>query len=343
MSSTPSDLQKLDRKLNVVLYLVGFLLVFLITGSFIIPLLLPGRAGRANPIGAAWEFGRPFGADLDGSQEQRAIVERAKTANGADAARIDLHALNLSGLTLTEAEFETIGAMKELRDLNLRKTNIQDKDLAQLTGLWHLESLDVAETAISDASLPILHKLRNLRSLELAGSKVSGAGVRALHAKMPELHARLYGYHSMHSGNCVQATLGKIILVRYGSERIAFKFTEDTKTGDGGAKYVWYWQPEAGGSFRADTLKSGEAEVFEKYRRFKDEEGRSFVENDGGQLYMHMGPAKLEWSKPHTVYYPRSDEDAPPVRFALTPWDRVAEINFEDDSLQWYEKTSGNW
>jgi hypothetical protein len=53
-----------------------------------------------------------------------------------------------------------------------------------------------------------------------------------------------------------------------------------------------------------------------------------------------MGPAKLEWSKPRTVYYPYSEEDAPRVLFALTPWARLEEINFDDESLQWYEKTS---
>jgi hypothetical protein len=160
---------------------------------------------------------------------------------------------------------------------------------------------------------------------------------------MPELRARLYGYQSGHSGNCVQATVGKIILVKYGLERIAFKFTERTQTGDGGAKYVWYWQPKIEGKFQSDTLKKGEAEVFEKYRSVKVENGSTFVENDGGELYMQMGPAKLQWSKPLTVYYPQSHEDAPPVLFAFTPWERLEDINFEDQSLKWYEKTDANW
>jgi hypothetical protein len=120
-------------------------------------------------------------------------VERAKKANEAEAAKIDLHALDLSGLALTEDDIQTIGSMKELRELELRKRKIRDEDLGQLTSLWRLESLDLSETGITDSSLPILQKLRNLRSLELGGSKVSAVGIRSLHSNLLELRARLYG------------------------------------------------------------------------------------------------------------------------------------------------------
>jgi hypothetical protein len=344
MKATPSEFEKINRKLNRFLVLIGiFVLIAPVIRSLIFSLISSGSPGLLSPANALWDLGRPFGTDFDGSPEQRKLVDRARAANGAEAAKIHLHVLNLSGLTLTEDDIQTIASMHQLRELNLRKTNLQDKDLAQLTGLWRLESLDLSDTAVSDAALPILQKLRNLRSLELAGTKVTGLGVQALLSNMPELRARLYGYHSMHSGNCVHATLGKVILVKYGGERIAFKFTEQTKTGDGGAKYAWYWQPEPGAKFQAKTLRTGEGEVFEKYRRYKDEEGHNFVENDGGELYMHIGPAKLQWSKPRTVYYPYSTEDSPPVLFALTPWERMEDINFDDPSLKWYEKTDGNW
>ena len=36
----------------------------------------------------------------------------------------------------------------------------------------------------------------------------------------------------------------------------------------------------------------------------------------------------------------RSEEDAPRVVFALTRWERLEDINFDDESLKWYEKTS---
>lgn len=345
MTNTPSGFEKFNRKLNGILVLIGILISVLLILSFI----STGRPGVPNPMpqppadGALGELGRPFGADFDGSREQRKLVDRAKTANGAEAAKIDLHVLNLSGVTLTKDEIQTIASMRQLRELNLRKTNIKDKDLAQISSLWRLESLDLSDTDVSDASLPILQKFHNLRSLDVSGSKISARGLQALHSNMPELRARLYGYHSGHSGHCIHVTVGKIVLVKYGEERVAFKLTKKTKTGDGGAKYVWYWQPEPDAKFQAKTLRMGQGEVFEKYLRFKDQDGDIRLEDDGGELYMQMGPAKLQWSKPRTIYYPSSTEDAPSVLFALTPWARMEDINFDDQSLKWYENTSANW
>jgi hypothetical protein len=338
MSSTPNELGRINGKLNAI---ICFFVIFFVTPmlvSIFIPRFLPGRFNAANPI-AAWEPGKPFGADFDGSQEQRRIVERAKNFNGTNAVKIDLHVLDLSRLTLSADDLQTINTLKDLRELNLQKTNIQDSDLAQLTALWKLESLNLSDTQISDTSLPILQKFRNLRVLELADSKVTSAGVRELHANMKELRARLYGVDSGHSGNCIHATLGKIVLVKYGQERVAFKFTELTKTGDGGAKYIWYWQPVANAKFQAETIKQGEAEVFEKYRSFNKGNGSTMMENDGGQLEMVMGPAKLEWSKPRTVYYPWKQNAAKDVLFAFTKWEQLEDVNFDDESLKWYEQT----
>jgi len=184
-----------------------------------------------------------------------------------------------------------------------------------------------------------LKKFSRLRQLDLSGSKFTVQGVRELHTKIGDLRVEFYGNNSHHGEGSVVATLGKIVLIRYGLERIAFKFTEETNTGDGGAKYVWYWQPEAREKFQASTLKTGEGEVFEKNSSHKDAEGNTVLTDIGGQNYMQMGPARLLWSKPFFVYYPLNHKAAPEVQFALTPWEKIADVKFDDPMLKWYERT----
>ena len=284
---------------------------------------------------------RPFGRDFEGSPAQRDLVQRAKDKNGDLAAAIELWKLDLSGMALSDEDFEVLAGFRKLRELNLSRTNIDDRRLAQLK-TYSLESLNLANTNVSDESLSTIRRFRNLRELDVAETKMTAAAVRDIHTNMPEIRARLYGRNSGHRNHCIQAALNKFVLVKSGDERAAFKFTELTRKGDAGAKYVWAWQPQKQGPFLSDTLQTGEAEVFERYRRYQ-EDGRNYVADDGGELYLRMGPVKLEWSSKLTVYFGAWKgrwKDPPPVLMALTPWEELNKIEFESEVLRWFENTS---
>jgi hypothetical protein len=328
--------------LNIALAVLLSLCLLLVLILGVIPLPHRTRLITTDFSGSAsWEDDATIGS-LQTEPKRRALVERVRSANGDAAAVIDLMSLDLSGMQLEEADFITLSSMRSLRRLTLAKTNIQDRDLIHIALLANLEFLDLSATSITDAGIERLKKLSNLRQLELEQTKVTAARIRQLHSDMPGIRAHLYGAKAFVSGYTIQPSVGKFVLVKYGLQRAAFRFTELTKRGDAGAKYVWYWQPDVKAPFGQPPLKQGEGEVFEKYRRVNKGDGHNWLEDDGGELYLLMGPIKLEWSQPNVVYFPWKWENAPNVQMALTSWERFEDIDFDSKLLQWYERTNDN-
>jgi hypothetical protein len=231
---------------------------------------------------------------------------------------------------LSDEDVTEISRMTNLRYLNLSKTNIQDSQLARLCVVTTLEELELSETGVSDSGVKALIKLPKLRYLGLENSRVTSECMRELYTSIPGIRTRLFGAGAGVAGSILQPALGKIVLVQYGPQRLAFKFTEITNRGDGGAKYVWL-RLDSG----KESVHQGEGEVFDNYR-LQVAGGKEWVENDGGVQSLQMGTARLFWSRPLTVYLPyRWEKNA--VKMALTPWDRFEEIDFDTKLLAWHQ------
>ncbi len=142
------------------------------------------------------------------------------------------------------------------------------------------------------------------------------------------------------SDTAVHAVLGKFLLIRHGEVRFAVKFTALTDRADGGAKYEWYSQSDPKARFTEQPQESGDGEVFEKYRRVGQHGDSTLVENDGGELHLRLGPVQLEWSRRLTVYFPQPWELTPEVEMALTPWQRVEDIDFDSGLLRWHKRSA---
>ncbi len=256
----------------------------------------PAPRWDANDIAAVKE-GNLNVAVLQSGAKQRELLDRVKREKGTEAVVIDLLSLDLSGLTLEEADLITLSSLRSLRRLNLSRSNVKDQHLEHVALLRALEILDLSGTAVTDTGMRHVKKLKHLRQLELEGTQVTAACVRGLHAELSGVRARLYGPGASVADHCVHASLGKFVLVKHGLERVAFQFTGLTRRGDGGARYVWYRQPNPKARFTQPPVERGEEEVFEKYRRVNKGDGHNWVENDGGDLHLRMGPVRLEWSQ----------------------------------------------
>lgn len=86
--------------------------------------------------------------------------------------------LDLSGVTLTDADLANVAGLKNLRRLNLARTAVTDAGLAHLKGLAQIESLNLFQTKITDAGLAQLSGLKNLKRLYVFESKVTEAAAK---------------------------------------------------------------------------------------------------------------------------------------------------------------------
>lgn len=286
-------------------------------------------------VGAISWFGRSE------SRHPPTVLDRIRDARGKGAVVSEVVRLDLSGMQLSEQDIMDVGTLTTLRQLNLSRTNIKDDQLPHLAGLGALEEFDLSHTEISDAGAGSLQELGNLRVLELGGSKVTPGRVRELYAKMPGIRAHLYGAGAGVSGNVIYPALGKVVLLRYGKERLAFMFTALSQYGDGGAKFRWCLLQGA-----STIVDQGAGVVFEKYRQVKGEDGKEWVQSVGGIQSLLLTTVKVEgrrphlvklyWTRPLTVYFPYPWDETPPVQMALTPWGRFEDIDFDNPLLLWH-------
>jgi hypothetical protein len=98
----------------------------------------------------------------------------------AEADKIGVRSLALSGQPITDEELRHLSALKELRHLRLDRTRITDAGLVHLVRLEGLESLDLAHTQVTDEGLKTLARMPSLTTLGFDGTRIGDAGLTHL-------------------------------------------------------------------------------------------------------------------------------------------------------------------
>jgi len=80
----------------------------------------------------------------------------------------------------SDAGFEHLKSLTQLRELSLIGPCFTDASLEHLKGLTNLRSLDLEETSVTDAGLEHLKALTRLESLSISLARVTGAGFEHL-------------------------------------------------------------------------------------------------------------------------------------------------------------------
>jgi len=85
--------------------------------------------------------------------------------------------VDLVGSAISDTEFASIGALRNLKRLWVNETRITDTGLAHVRGLTGLESLWLDNTQITDNGLAHLNRLTEMKRLSLSGTNITDAGV----------------------------------------------------------------------------------------------------------------------------------------------------------------------
>ncbi len=135
-------------------------------------------------------------------------------------------------------------------------------------------------------------------------------------------------------GAMVAGALGRILLIRKGSEFCALKFTNTwlgRRPGEHYTSYEYYYQGDGSGEFSKENVKSGKGEFFYP--------GRTVYLGHPSYLpgrvdTIRFGKIKIEWTYTTVVRF-RGNEVAP------TPWTSITEVNLKDPRIRWYRKDRG--
>jgi len=147
------------------------------------------------------------------------------------------------------------------------------------------------------------------------------------------------GPNEVHIGpNALVMPLGKIVLVRRGSEYCAVKFTEawaGKTVEDQYAKYESYYQDDGTGDFFNKNVQFRKDQLCDRrfigFMRFGFRAG---FEN----LEMKCGPIRLFWSAEGSVHFRglgQKDGDYG-IELAPTQWTDISQVNVFDPRLKWY-------
>jgi hypothetical protein len=136
----------------------------------------------------------------------------------------------------------------------------------------------------------------------------------------------------------VRVPLGRILLIRRGSEYGAVKFTDawTEKSGeDKYGRYESYYQGDKTGDFSKKNVQYREGKLI-------DPQG---IAVGGGHYFslrgiynIKCGPIKLGWGyKTFIAFYRRSQKDKDyGIELAPTKWTDISEVNVFDPRLRWY-------
>ncbi len=126
--------------------------------------------------------------------------------------------------------------------------------------------------------------------------------------------------------------LGRILLVRKGSEYLAVKFTNtwlgETKY-DHYTAYEFHYQGDGSGDFSKDTVESGTGELF--FPKVRGWMGIPII--SGAKDTIRCGGIKIKWFYIATVDFLKNE-------LAPTPWTSITQVNVHDHRIQWYQKDS---
>jgi len=138
--------------------------------------------------------------------------------------------------------------------------------------------------------------------------------------------------------NGVGMPLGRIVLIRRGSEYCAVKFKETwTKKFESArfTNYESYYQGDGTGDFSNKNVQFTKDTLEDRYSVF----GRLFPLPFGHRnLYIKFGAIKLlwsYWSYGSTVYFSESP-DRGGVELAPTKWTDISQVDVFDKRLKWY-------
>lgn len=87
---------------------------------------------------------------------------------------------------ITDAGFQHLANLKNLKSMVLTGSNVSDKSIELLRDLPKLNRLDLENTKITDATLLLAEKLPQLKSLSVHGTKVTDAGLRRFDKARPD-------------------------------------------------------------------------------------------------------------------------------------------------------------
>ncbi len=120
-----------------------------------------------------------------------AILDRLAPQQQYRRERDAIKRLNLRQIG-TPAFLPHLSAYPDLVDLDLSGVSITDADLVHIRPLTKLERLHLAGAKLTDASVPMLLTMRELRDLNLSGSHLTDAGLAAL-VGLENLHSLYLG------------------------------------------------------------------------------------------------------------------------------------------------------
>lgn len=140
--------------------------------------------------------------------------------------------------------------------------------------------------------------------------------------------------------NAVMVPMGRIILVRKGSQHCAIKFTE-FRTGkteeDEFARYESYYQGDGTGDFLKKNVQIKKGELSAPKPRGIGRLAFSF-----GNRNVLCGPIKLQWSGKGWVYffYEGQEQGDYGIEIAPTKWTDISRVNVFDPRIKWYRYDS---
>jgi hypothetical protein len=145
------------------------------------------------------------------------------------------------------------------------------------------------------------------------------------------------GLNEVHIGKtAIVMPLGKILLVRRGSDYCAIKFLKfwtGITEQDVYATCESYYQGDKSGDFSKKDLK-----ITKDKLSFPKPRGIGRLAFSFGNRNIHCGPLKLEWAGRGSVFFYAEDQKEGDYRVELAPthWTDISQINVFDSRLKWY-------
>jgi archaellin len=107
--------------------------------------------------------------------------------------------------------------------------------------------------------------------------------------------------------NAIEVTVGHYAIFQRDRVYGAFRIIKEIE-GQKGWHYEWVLGADDSGRFDAKTSIQGTGKVFESYKRLNNDSGGYTLIDQGGNLYIKIGPdIMFEWSYPLWVYLPNKE------------------------------------
>ena len=146
----------------------------------------------AQPSGPAWlrriigeeYFREVVGVDLSGLAISQVDFEQLTKLPAINDLNLNKTTILLTGPVverrINDDDARIIGSLKKLRVLSLHEANIDAAGVARLVPLKHLFWLNLSDSAIDDSAMREISKMSNLYILILSGTHITDAGLKQL-------------------------------------------------------------------------------------------------------------------------------------------------------------------